>query len=99
MSSQLGATSGRRRSQRDFIEMPARAAELNWVVTTTEPDFFGDVRSTAVNGFGDTVIMVFGTDGKLSGGYLRPRRGHHGHTERPSIVEEWLSERNVDLDA
>lgn len=78
--------------------LPKHALENDWLHSAAEPDFFGDVRSTLWNGFGDRLLLVFDRVGKLAGAYLYERDGGVYHTERAMTVETWLRDRNGAMD-
>jgi hypothetical protein len=70
-------------------ELPALAVEQGWAVNTTTPDYWGDVRTTAVSDEG-TIRMVFDQTGKLLGGYMSDARRRNWHTTRVQDVQRWL---------
>lgn len=74
--------------------LPEHAEQNDWVVSTREPDFFGDVRVSMLSAGGSVILLVFDAVGKLSGGYLTERSGKMFHTDKCRDVEVWLAEQN-----
>lgn len=72
-----------------LIDLPAEAIAGDWLVDTSEPDHFGDVRTKAISDAA-TITMVFDKTGKLTGAYMSDRRRRNYHTTRVSDVKNWL---------
>lgn len=72
-----------------LTDLPAEAIAGGWVADTSEPDYWGDVRTKAISDVG-TITMVFADTGKLSGAYMTDARGRNWHTTRVSDVKNWL---------
>jgi hypothetical protein len=76
--------------------LSAVAAENDWVVDTSEPDFFGDVRVDVV-GIASHGVLVFDPRGKLAGAYFWDRQGGTMHTESITRAKQWLKEFNGEV--
>lgn len=73
----------------NLVELPALATRNGFAVNVADPDYFGEVRVTAIGDAG-TIRMLFGRDQKLISAYHDDTRRRTYRTTRIGTVKDWL---------